>query len=263
MLVDTGATHFIISSSLVHKLDLEISQMNEIEVLKTDGKELLLADKMVKECKIKLAEVEMTIDLLILEIPKEEIIIGMDWLQLNSIKEDYSNRELKFADERTYKILGPNSSRSDLGQWHFKMIETMPIFEEEDYCELNKDSETEKLQKVRVVKDFLTVFPIDLPGLPPKRELEFEILIQGEVKPISMPPYRMVVKEMKELKQQLEELLSKGFIRPSVSPWGAPVLFVKKKDGTLRLCVDYRRLNVLTVKNKYPLPRINDLFDQL
>ena len=81
--------------------------------------------------------------------------------------------------------------------------------------------------------------------------------------PISIPPYRMAPLELQELKKQLQALLDKGFIRPSVSPWGAPVLFVKKKDGTLRLCIDYRKLNQVIVKNKYPLPRIDDLFDQL
>jgi len=79
--------------------------------------------------------------------------------------------------------------------------------------------------------------------------------------PISIAPYRMAPTELRELKIQLQELLDKGFIHPSVSPWGAPVLFVKKKDGTLRLCIDYRQLNKVTVKNKYPLPRIDDLFD--
>ena len=78
-----------------------------------------------------------------------------------------------------------------------------------------------------------------------------------------MPPYRMAPAELSELKEQLHELLDKGFIRPSTSPWGAPVLFVKKKDGSLRLCIDYRQLNKVTIKNKYPLPRIDDLFDQL
>ncbi len=83
------------------------------------------------------------------------------------------------------------------------------------------------------------------------------------MEPISITPYRMAPVELKELKVQLQELLDKGFIRPNVSPWGAPILFVKKNDGTLRLCIDYRQLNKMTVKNRYPLPRINDLFDQL
>jgi len=114
-----------------------------------------------------------------------------------------------------------------------------------------------------VVQEFLDVFPSDLPGVPPDRDIDFAIDLEPGTKPISIPPYRMAPAELKELKDQLQDLLSKGFIRPSVSPWGAPVLFVKKKDGTMRMCIDYRQLNKVTVKNKYPLPRIDDLFDQL
>ena len=95
------------------------------------------------------------------------------------------------------------------------------------------------------------------------REVDFEIETIPGAAPISIAPYRMAPSELKELKKQLEELLEKGFIRPSTSPWGAPVLFVKKKDGSMRLCIDYRQLNRVTVKNKYPLPRIDDLLDQL
>ena len=107
------------------------------------------------------------------------------------------------------------------------------------------------------------MFPEDLPGLPPDREVEFSVDLVPGTTPISKTPYRMAPVELKALKEQLQELLDKGFIRPSVSPWGAPVLFVKKKDGSLRLCIDYRELNKVTVKNKYPLPQIDDLFDQL
>ena len=119
------------------------------------------------------------------------------------------------------------------------------------------------LLDIPTVCDYLDVFPEKLPRLPPQREIEFSINIVQGATPTSFTSYRMAPPELKELKLQLEELLEKGFIRPSVSPCGAPVLFVKKKDGTLRLCVDYRQLNKMTVKNKYSLPRIDDLFDQL
>ncbi|GKB42170.1 putative reverse transcriptase domain-containing protein [Tanacetum coccineum] len=109
----------------------------------------------------------------------------------------------------------------------------------------------------------VTVFPEDLPGLPLTRQVEFQIdLIQGAA-PVERTPYRLAPSEMKELSEQLKELSDKGFIRPSSSPWGAPVLFVKKKDGSFRMCIDYQELNKLTMKNRYPLPRIDDLFDQL
>ena len=107
------------------------------------------------------------------------------------------------------------------------------------------------------------MFPEELPGLPPHREIEFAINIVPGATPTSITPYRMAPVELKELKLPLQRLLEKGFIHLSVSPWGAPMLFVMNKDGTLRLCVDYRQLNKMTVKNKYPLPRIDDLFDQL
>ncbi|KAL4021073.1 hypothetical protein IC575_019862 [Cucumis melo] len=104
-----------------------------------------------------------------------------------------------------------------------------------------------------VVRDYPDVFPEELPGLPPHREVEFAIELEPGTVPISRAPYRMAPAELKELKVQLQELLDKGFIRPSVSPWGAPVLFVKKKDGSMRQCIDYRELNKVT-KSRYPLP---------
>ena len=114
-----------------------------------------------------------------------------------------------------------------------------------------------------MVCEFLDVFPEDLPGFPPHREIEFVIELAPSIEPASKALYRMAPAELKELKIQLQELLDLGFIRPSFSPWGAPVLFVKKKDGSMRMCINYRELNKLTIKNKYPLPRIDDLFDQL
>ena len=119
------------------------------------------------------------------------------------------------------------------------------------------------LLDIPIVCDYLDVFLEELSGLPPQREIEFAIEVVPGATPASITPYRMAPMELKELKLQLQELLEKGFIRPSVSPWGAPILFVKKKDSTLRLCVDYRQLNKMTMKNKYPLPRIDDLFNQL
>jgi hypothetical protein len=113
---------------------------------------------------------------------------------------------------------------------------------------------------VRTVSEFLDVFPEELPCMPPDREIEFVIEFVPSIAPIFKRPYRMAANQLAELKEQLQELLDKGYIRPSASPWGAPVIFMPKKDGTQRMCVDYRSLNEVTVKNKYPLPRIDDLF---
>ena len=118
------------------------------------------------------------------------------------------------------------------------------------------------VEKIPVVREFPDVFPKELPGIPLEREVDLSIQIVPGTTPVSRVPYRMAPTEL-ELKVQLQELLDKGFVQPSVLPWGAPVLFVKKKDGTLWMCIDYRQINKVTVKNKYPLPRIEDLFDQL
>nr|GEY46916.1 retrotransposable element Tf2 [Tanacetum cinerariifolium] len=124
-------------------------------------------------------------------------------------------------------------------------------------------SEEKRLENVPIVRDFSEVFLEDLPGLPPTRQVEFQIDLIPGAAPVAQAPYRLAPSEMKKLSDQLQELSDKGFIRPSSSPWGAPVLFVKKKDGSFWMCIDYRELNKLTVKNRYPLSRIDDLFDQL
>jgi hypothetical protein len=117
--------------------------------------------------------------------------------------------------------------------------------------------------EVPVVNEFPDVFPEGLPGMPHDRDIEFVIELKPGTAPIYKTSYRMATPEIAELKEHIKELLEKGFIHPSSSSWGAPVIFVPKKDGTQRLCLDYRALNEVTIKNKYPLPRIDDLFDQL
>ena len=130
------------------------------------------------------------------------------------------------------------------------------------WCYAMKEGESPALEDVPIVCEYTDVF--DEPSsLPPPRSVDFSIELEPGTRPISKAPYRIAPVEMLELKRQLEELAEKGFIRPSVSPWGAPVLFVRKKDGSLRLCIDYRELNKVTIKNKYPLSRIDDLLDQL
>nr|GEW07302.1 putative reverse transcriptase domain-containing protein [Tanacetum cinerariifolium] len=128
---------------------------------------------------------------------------------------------------------------------------------------VEKEPIERRLEDVPVICKFPNVFPEDLPGLPPPRQVEFEIELVPGAAPVARAPYRLAPSEMKELAKQLQELSDKGFIQPSSSPWGAPVLFVKKKDRSFRMCIDYGELNKFTIKNRYPLPRIDDLFDQL
>jgi hypothetical protein len=116
---------------------------------------------------------------------------------------------------------------------------------------------------IRTVSKYPNVFPEELTGIPPDREIKFVIELVPGTAPIFKRPYRMAANQLAELKEQFQELLDKGYIRPSASPWGAPAIFVPKKDGTQRMCMDYHSLNEVTIKNKYPLPRIDDLFDQL
>ncbi|GJU31774.1 putative reverse transcriptase domain-containing protein [Tanacetum coccineum] len=128
---------------------------------------------------------------------------------------------------------------------------------------MEKKSDEKRLEDIPVVREFLEVFPEILHGLSLVRQVEFQLDLMPAVAPVARAPYKLAPSEMQELSDQLQELADRGFIRPSASPWGAPVLFVKKKDESFRICIDYRELNKLTIKNRYPLPRIDDLFDQL
>ena len=124
-------------------------------------------------------------------------------------------------------------------------------------------NETPRLEDSHVLQEFRDIFPDEILGIPPKRDIDFTIELVPRAALVSKTPYKMSTPELLELKIHLQELLEKKYIRPSVSPWGALVLFVKKKDGTLRLCINYRNLNKVIVKNNYPLPWIDDLFYQM
>jgi hypothetical protein len=142
------------------------------------------------------------------------------------------------------------------------IVEFNTAIEAEQVSLLNKVQGT-SLNEIGIAREYPDVFPEELPDMPPNRDIEFMIELLPGTPPISKRPYRMPVNELVQLKKQIAKLQSKGFIHSSSSPWGAPVLFVEKKDGTQRMCVDYRSLNEVTIKNKYPLPRIEDLFDQM
>ncbi|GJT26861.1 putative reverse transcriptase domain-containing protein [Tanacetum coccineum] len=205
------------------------------------------------------------------ELGSFDAIIGMDWLAKHQAVIACAEKIVRMKN-KTLIIHGDGSTQGNVTRLNIisctktqkYMEKGFPIFlAHVTTREIEDKSEKKRLEDVPIVQDFPEVFPEDLPGLPPTRQVEFQIDLVPGAAPVARAPYRLAPSEMKELSEQLKELSDKGFIRPSSSPWGAPVLFVKKKDGSFRMCIDYRELNKLTVKNRYPLPRIDDLFDQL
>ncbi|GJS55163.1 putative reverse transcriptase domain-containing protein [Tanacetum coccineum] len=207
------------------------------------------------------------------EMGSFDAIIGMDWLSKYSAVIDCAKKIVRIPSKSEILIV-----RGDgCSEGHRTRLNIISCTKVQKYMlkgfhvflahvttkEIEDKSEKKRLEDVPIVKDFLEVFPEDLPGLPLTRQVEFQIDLVPGAAPVARVPYRLAPSKMKELSEQLKELSDKGFIRPSSSPWGAPVLFVKKKDGSFRMCIDYRELNKLTIKNRYPLPRIDDLFDQL
>jgi hypothetical protein len=128
---------------------------------------------------------------------------------------------------------------------------------------LNEKGVAEGLEHLPMVREFMNIFPEEFPRMSPKREMEYTIDLKPRTEPIARTPYRMLTPELQDLKMKLKEFLDLKLLHPSVSPWGAPVIFIQKKDGSWRLCLHYHQLNKATIKNPYPLPRIDDLFDQI
>nr|KYP39326.1 Retrovirus-related Pol polyprotein from transposon 17.6 [Cajanus cajan] len=182
-----------------------------------------------------------------------DIILGMNWLSSHHNLIDYARRELVFPQLEDEVLVSAGQAEQLMrdGAECFMLFAALSI-------EIERD-----ITRIEIVNEFPEVFPDDVPGLPPRRDVEFSIDLVPGAGSVSVAPYRMAPAELVELKKQIEDLLEKQMVRPSVSPWGAPVLLVKKKDGGARFCVDYRQLNKLTIKNKYRLPRIDDLMDQL
>jgi hypothetical protein len=193
---------------------------------------------------ITIRGVDFLVNLIVLDSKGIDIILGMDWLR----KYD----RVILCAKRAIRLTKEDGT----------IVEFNASIQEEQVSLLNKVQGT-SLNQIKIAQEYPDVFPEDLPGMPPDRDIEFIIELIPGTPPISKRPFRMPVNELVELKKQIGELQSKGFIHPSSSPWGAPVLFMEKKDGTQRMCVDYRSLNEVTIKNNYPLPRIEDLFDQM
>ncbi|WVZ89384.1 hypothetical protein U9M48_035799 [Paspalum notatum var. saurae] len=204
---------------------------------------------MVRDLCLQVGREKLFINSLVLPRLGIDIILGMNWLKQHNAKIDVGSRTLRLCSRSGTDVV----IHMPL---HKNMLHAVNV--------VDAQGDAQALAKIPVVCDYPDVFPEELPGLPPDRDVEFRIDLVPGTSPVSRRPYRMAPDELRELKVQLQEQLDKGFIRPSSSPWGCPALFVEKKDqGGKRLCVDYRPLNAVTIKNKYPLPHIDILFDRL
>ncbi|KAA3473697.1 DNA/RNA polymerases superfamily protein [Gossypium australe] len=265
-LIDPGSTHSYVCETLKFGKTLLVESTEFVIRVSNPLGRCVLVDKVCRGCPLMIRDYCFPADLMLLPFDEFDIILGMDWLTSHEAVVDCKRKliDLKCRNGETIRIKScdvnglPTVISSMLARKYVRKGCEAYLA----YVLDNKMFE-KQIEFVSVVCEYPDVFPEELPGLPPVREVEFGIeLIPGAAR-ISIAPYRMAPIELKELKAQLQELTDKGFARPSFSPWGAPILFVKKKDGTMRMCIDYRQLNKVTIKNKYPLPRIDDLFDQL
>jgi hypothetical protein len=243
ILFDSGATHSFISPKCGTKIGLDIYPANGAYMITTPGGKIS-SNQINRKVPIQLGSHLIKTDLLLLDLERMDVLLGMDWMTRHRVSLDISSRavEIDSPDQKTTILYLP--------QWECSNSYAYAV-------------EGIKLKDIPIICEYPDIFPDDLLGMPLDRDIEFIIELQPGTAPISKRPYRMPPNELAELKIQLQDLLDKGFIHSSASPWGCPALFVKKKDNSLRLCVDYRPLNAVTIKNKYPLPRIDILFNQL
>ncbi|GJQ99191.1 putative reverse transcriptase domain-containing protein [Tanacetum coccineum] len=207
--------------------------------------QLVEIDKVIKGCKLEIEGHVFDIDLIPFGHGSFDVIIGMDWLSNYTAKIIFHEKVVRIPlpDGKVLRVVGERP-------------------EEKARLLMSAKASDKKQEEIVVVRDFPEVFPDDLSGLLPIREIEFRIELIPGATPVAKSLYHLAPSKLEELSGQLKELQDKGFIRPSSSPWGASMLFVKKKDGSFRMCIDYRELNKLIVKNRYPLPRIDDLFNK-
>jgi hypothetical protein len=243
ILFDSGAAHSFMSENLLGKLGLRGSHTKLAYKIITPGGNIS-SHVVTFGVPLNMGSKKIQSNLITINLEGMDVIFGMDWMTQHKVVLDIS--------DRVVEINSPTVGHTTL---------YLPFKDGTDSCAYV--TIISPLDEIPVVCEYPDVFPDEMPGMPPDRDVDFVIELQPGTAPISKRPYHMPPKELVELKNQLQELLDKGYIRPSSSPWGCPALFVKKKDGSLRLCVDYKPLNAVTIKNKYPLPRIDVLFNQL
>jgi hypothetical protein len=266
VLIDTGSTHSFISTHFACQINKIEEPLDFCLSVATPIGDNILTDKVFRSSNVRVGDRNLVIDLVHLDFRDFDVILGMDWLATYHAIVDCFNKTI------TFRILGDpkfyfKGDRIMVPPCIISALEANVLLRKgcQGYLAYVIDTEKSevKLDGIPIVREFPDVFPEELPRLPPDKEIEFSIDLAPGTALISIAPYRMAPVELRELKEQLQDLMQKGSIQPSASPWGAPILFVKKKDGSMRLCIDYRQLNRATIRNRYPLPRIDDLFDQL
>ncbi|GKA49304.1 putative reverse transcriptase domain-containing protein [Tanacetum coccineum] len=245
-LSDSGADYSFVSTTFIPLLGIEPSDLGFRYEIEIASGQLVEIDKVIKGCKLEIEGHVFDINLIPFGHGSFDVIIGMDWLA--------NYKAGIICHEKVVRILLPDGMV-------LRVLGERP--KEKARLLMSTKANEKNQEEIIVVRDFLEVILDDLSGLPPIREIEFQIELIPGATSVAKSPYRLATSEFEELLGKLKELQDKSFIRPSSWPWGAPVLFVKKKNGSFRMCIVYRELNKLTVKNRYPLPRIDDLFDQL
>ena len=261
ILIDTGATESFVDPSVVAKLPIRAGYMENPWLVEYGNR----IERRVEQClscsELELPTFHTQVNLYVAQLGSYDVILGINWLTEHKAIVNCKDKLVECLDDFGNLVI-VNEIKRPIVLRHISAMQLKKA--KRKGCQLFvahiKDLEDPipSIEDYPILQEFRDVFPEELPELPPKREFDFSIDIKPGAEPQSKAPYRMTNTEMYELKVQLQELLDKGFIRPSVSPWGAPVIFVKKKDGTLRLCIDYRMLNKVTIKNRYPLPRIDE-----
>jgi hypothetical protein len=265
VLFDSGADRSFVSTSFASLLNIHPTELHTTYEIELANGELVSTNTVIQGCTLLLLDEPFDIDLMPIKLGSFDMVIGMDWLSKNRVRIICDEKVVHIPFQGETLIIRGERSKTRLGIISY--VKTVKYIDRGCHAFLaqvtEKKVEEKRPEDVPVVKNFPEVFPDELPGLPPVRQVEFQIDLVPGAAPVARAPYRLAPSELKELSEQLQELLDKGFIRPSSSPWGAPVLFVKKKDGSFRMCIDYRELNKITIKNRYPLRKIDDLFDQL
>jgi hypothetical protein len=260
ILIDSGSSSDFINTAFVQRHRLHTVPLTPSKIIYLADGSTHRTTEQLQRVPLYIRNTTYTVDLNTLPLRQYDIILGMSWLSRHNPSIDWTTRTLRPRTDNAVQI--PVLSAKKMAKSYTTEDQLFVIIPPEE----STPNVTPKINTAAttILDEYHDVFPDELPaGLPPQRTIDHRIDIVPGSAPPSRPTYRMSDIELAEVKKQLTELQRLGFIRPSKSPYGAPILFVKKKDGTLRMCIDYRALNKITIKNKYPLPRIDELLDRL